>query len=746
MIRRVSRTWVVCLALLLPSASHAHELAEGVGTQTEFFFFPDKLVVKLNFGVSRVSGFGYMLEADADRDSSVSENEVQDFLRTKGAQFANEIDIRLNGRRVDPHLTNCFDTGLRGDIGNFAFDCYFTYEIDLVPGLGDGGGWWLHYVDRTFLNQIASQFAWIQDQGHDPNMNYSIFVPEPELMQASLRTPGRELILFFANGLNPRLYDRETPPPTVEALASTPLGDGWPAVGSDGKSPRDAATSTPPAVARRDPTFEPTTGPGAANDASDPTRSPSASSTTRTRDESKSEKFLREFLGKLRTGNLGLLEFVLAALLSMAFGAGHALGPGHGKSMVAAYLIGTRGRVIDAILLGSIVTFTHVFSVFLFGLLLYWLIETAKEKAAADVYRNWIVTGSSIASGFMLFLLGVLLARSRWRSRHGVAAATHDDHAAHDHHHGIFGHTHPQPHWVEEQLAQRAEHATRAATPAAVARDESPAHTLPHTHARVVKPAESHQHGEPHSPGHSRPPHSHSHGHPHAHGHALEPHSHAAHTHATQGHSPHAPHTHAPHTHTHGHQPATAGESPHSHSHSHSAPPRSSTPHGPTPHRPTRPGPTTRAAHDGRASATPAEEHVIVTPPPGVHTTLRDLVVLGVSGGMVPCPAGLGVILIAAQFQVLLAGLLVLVTFSVGLGAVLVAIAVSLVLGKRLTSIDLDAESESPILRRLQRYLPILSAFLIACIGAYFVFRAASQDPTSIAQMLRAAAGWLDGR
>lgn len=135
-----------------------------------------------------------------------------------------------------------------------------------------------------------------------------------------------------------------------------------------------------------------------------------------------------------------------------------------------------------------------------------------------------------------------------------------------------------------------------------------------------------------------------------------------------------------------------------------------------------------------------------MTPPPGVHTTLRDLVVLGVSGGMVPCPAGLGVILIAAQFQVLLAGLLVLVTFSVGLGAVLVAIAVSLVLGKRLTSIDLDAESESPILRRLQRYLPILSAFLIACIGAYFVFRAASQDPTSIAQMLRAAAGWLDGR
>ena len=60
--------------------------------------------------------------------------------------------------------------------------------------------------------------------------------------------------------------------------------------------------------------------------------------------------------------------FLLTAfLLSLALGALHALTPGHGKTLVAAYLVGSQGRTRDAVFLGSVVTATHTGSVLLLG-------------------------------------------------------------------------------------------------------------------------------------------------------------------------------------------------------------------------------------------------------------------------------------------------------------------------------------------------------------------------------------------
>src|SRR5262249_36060989 len=60
---------------------------------------------------------------------------------------------------------------------------------------------------------------------------------------------------------------------------------------------------------------------------------------------------------------------VLLLLLVTAFGWGavHALSPGHGKTMVAAYLVGTRGTPRHALLLGATVTITHTIGVFALG-------------------------------------------------------------------------------------------------------------------------------------------------------------------------------------------------------------------------------------------------------------------------------------------------------------------------------------------------------------------------------------------
>ena len=65
---------------------------------------------------------------------------------------------------------------------------------------------------------------------------------------------------------------------------------------------------------------------------------------------------------------LSWLEAIVSLLVALFWGAAHALGPGHGKAVVTAYLVGTRGRARDALVLGGIVTVTHTIGVFTLGL------------------------------------------------------------------------------------------------------------------------------------------------------------------------------------------------------------------------------------------------------------------------------------------------------------------------------------------------------------------------------------------
>jgi ABC-type nickel/cobalt efflux system permease component RcnA len=139
------------------------------------------------------------------------------------------------------------------------------------------------------------------------------------------------------------------------------------------------------------------------------------------------------------------LGFVLAALVIAAgLGAAHALSPGHGKAMVAAYLIGSKGRIRDAVLLGGIVTLTHVSSVIVIGVLALVLTE---YLAPQDLYP-WL----GFASGCLIFVIGYwLLARRALglghshphAHSHGDAEAKHDSRESHGHEHS---HDHEKDH------------------------------------------------------------------------------------------------------------------------------------------------------------------------------------------------------------------------------------------------------------------------------------------------------------
>lgn len=93
--------------------------------------------------------------------------------------------------------------------------------------------------------------------------------------------------------------------------------------------------------------------------------------------------------------------------LCVAFGLGamHALSPGHGKTIVAAYLVGTRGTMRHALLLGGLVTFTHTISVFALGLgVLFFERYVAPEK---------VIPALGVVSGLSIMILGGYLLYQR---------------------------------------------------------------------------------------------------------------------------------------------------------------------------------------------------------------------------------------------------------------------------------------------------------------------------------------------
>jgi ABC-type nickel/cobalt efflux system permease component RcnA len=147
-------------------------------------------------------------------------------------------------------------------------------------------------------------------------------------------------------------------------------------------------------------------------------------------------------------GDAAAGEGVLLLLLLAAFGWGavHALSPGHGKAMVAAYLVGTRGRPRHAVALGAMVTVTHTIGVFALGAITLAL----SQYVLPETLYPWL----NLVSGLLVVVVGAAVLRSHLRRRRAVTP-THDhrhhDHA-HDHerHHGHDHHDHGHSHLPQE--------------------------------------------------------------------------------------------------------------------------------------------------------------------------------------------------------------------------------------------------------------------------------------------------------
>jgi ABC-type nickel/cobalt efflux system permease component RcnA len=139
--------------------------------------------------------------------------------------------------------------------------------------------------------------------------------------------------------------------------------------------------------------------------------------------------------------------FVVGALaIAMVLGGLHALAPGHGKTLMAAYAVGRRGGRREMLVIGGVVALTHTTGVLVLGV----LASTSSAFSPTGTLR-W----SGIISALIVFAVGVNLLRVRWRSpmlAEAVAAGTtqddhdhghgHHDHGHHDHGHGHHDHGH----------------------------------------------------------------------------------------------------------------------------------------------------------------------------------------------------------------------------------------------------------------------------------------------------------------
>jgi nickel/cobalt transporter (NicO) family protein len=134
-------------------------------------------------------------------------------------------------------------------------------------------------------------------------------------------------------------------------------------------------------------------------------------------------------------GHLSALVILASLAAALFWGAAHALSPGHGKTIVSAYLVGKRGTPRDAALLGLIVTVTHTIGVFALGLVTLAL----SQWIVPDQLYPWL----NLTAGVAVVAVGLAVLRSRFADwRHERAHRR-----AHHHHH------HHQPH--EHDLSRR---------------------------------------------------------------------------------------------------------------------------------------------------------------------------------------------------------------------------------------------------------------------------------------------------
>ncbi|HUK90738.1 MAG TPA: hypothetical protein VLZ81_10090 [Blastocatellia bacterium] len=362
------------------------------------------------------------------------------------------------------------------------------------------------------------------------------------------------------------------------------------------------------------------------------------------------------------------LAALLGLLIAVALGSVHAMSPGHGKTVVGAYLVGSRGTAKHAVFLGLTVTITHTAGVFALGVITL--------VASKYVLPEKLFPILSFLSGAMVAGIGLSLLVRRLRVVLAGRGVIHTGIDGNRHTHAESDSDHHQHHSQDHSHDNGLEH-----------------HPIAHAHSHDDVHFHSHEAGSGELSGHiHHHPTGHDHDHVHHHGHTqshdhVHPHDHER----RQDHGNTHDHIHD-HTHDHIHNDG------HEHQHSHDLADGHVHSHGGVAHSHLPPG------ADGQ--------------PIG----WRSLLALGISGGLLPCPSALVVLLAAISLHRVGYGLLLVVAFSAGLAGSLTAVGLLFVYAGKL----MKAKSAGRM-ATLGRIVPVFSSLVITLAGSAICLEALGQ-------------------
>jgi len=160
-----------------------------------------------------------------------------------------------------------------------------------------------------------------------------------------------------------------------------------------------------------------------------------------TRPEGTAGRPVDPFTSLVTAGDLNLGVVLLALVAAAALGGIHAASPGHGKTVMAAYIVGTRGTFVHAVVLGLSVTVSHTFGVLVLGVITL----LASNLILPEQLYPWL----TLVAAVIVLVLGTTLLVNAVR---GLSRKQSAHAHSHDHGHDHDAHAHPHTHEPERAL------------------------------------------------------------------------------------------------------------------------------------------------------------------------------------------------------------------------------------------------------------------------------------------------------
>jgi len=393
--RPVAATVGLALALVLPAVALAHPLGNFTinhyaGIRVE----ADQVLLDVVIDQAEIPTFQARLAFDADGDGEVSDAEAEAGRLTECDALATSLELVVDGASPELVLTHAgltFPPGV-GGLSTMRLVCEFRAELAApIAGPTD-----LSFADASFPERLG----WREIVATGSGVTLSA-------TEGVLRETGA------SDRLTAYPTDQLAQAPADRSLAAvvTPGGATLaPFVPSDATAVPGAVAPLPGSSAKPRPTPGATASPGLV--AGGTGSAPGGVSGS-------------ELPSVFREADLTPLVLVISLLTAVALGAGHALTPGHGKTLMAAYLVGTRGTVWHAAGLGLSVTFSHTIGI----LVLAALVVGAQDVLAPDL----VIRGAPFVAAISIVAIGGWMLLTEFRRRRTARSAAH---AALDHDHG----------------------------------------------------------------------------------------------------------------------------------------------------------------------------------------------------------------------------------------------------------------------------------------------------------------------